>query len=327
MHPFRYTQVADEAIARSEVLTEDQAVFVAGGTNLIDLMKLNVQTPTHLVDINALPLTGIEVRDDGIRIGALTRNSDVAFDTTIRQRYPVLAEALLAGASPQLRNMATVGGNLMQRTRCYYFRDTATPCNKREPGSGCSAINGYNRMHAILGGSEHCIATHPSDMCVALVALDATVQTRGPGGERSIPINDFYLTPDDHPERETVLERGELIVAIDLPTTTFATKSCYVKVRDRSSYAFALTSVAAAFDIQDGLIQNARVALGGVATKPWRAIEAEQALLGEQPGEQIYLEAAVAAVRDAKTRQYNDFKVELVQRTIMRTLRVVGGMQ
>jgi xanthine dehydrogenase YagS FAD-binding subunit len=326
MHTFRYTKVIDEISAHAITLAEEEAVFVAGGTGLIDLMKLNVQTPKHLVDITALPLTDIDVQDDGVRIGALVRNSDLAFNPTIQTRYPVLIEALLAGASPQLRNAATMGGNLMQRTRCSYFRDNAMPCNKREPGSGCSAINGYNRMHAILGGSSHCIATHPSDMCVALVALDAVIQTRSPHGERSIPVTDFYLVPGRDPEQETVLEQGELIVAIYLPATPFASRSHYVKVRDRSSYAFALASVAAALDIQNGRVQCARIALGGVATKPWRAYEAEDALLGKEPGQEAYQAAAAAAVQGATPQRYNEFKVELMRRTVIRTLLAVGGM-
>lgn len=276
MHPFSYSQAVDEKGAVVAVTPESQAVFLAGGTSLIDLIKLGVQQPNQLVDINSLPLAKIETRGDGVRIGALVSNSELAHNRMIRDRYPVLSQALLSGASPQLRNMATVGGNLMQRTRCYYFRDPATPCNKREPGSGCPAIDGYNRIHAILGGSKNCIATHPSDMCVALVALDAIVQIHGPKGERSIPITDFHLLPGDHPERETVLEQGELIVAVDLPASPFAARSHYLKVRDRASYAFALTSVAAAFDIQSGVIHSARIALGGVGTKPWRANEAEK---------------------------------------------------
>ncbi|HEY4383477.1 MAG TPA: xanthine dehydrogenase family protein subunit M [Ktedonobacteraceae bacterium] len=327
MHPFRYTKVLDETSACAAASAEEQVVFIAGGTSLIDLMKLDVQTPTHLIDINDLPLANIEIRDDGARIGALARNSDVAFHPVLQQRYPVLTEALLAGASPQLRNAATIGGNLMQRTRCSYFRDSTTPCNKREPGSGCSAINGYNRMHALLGTSRHCIATHPSDMCVALVALDAVIHTRGPKGERRIPITDFYLEPGDHPERETVLEQEELIVAIHVPETAFARRSHYIKVRDRSSHAFALASVGAALTIQNGRVQEARIALGGVATKPWRAYEAEQALSGKEPGQEAYEAAASAAIQGAVPQTDNGFKVELVRRTVVRTLMTVGGMR
>ena len=326
MQPFSYKKVrqADNAVAL--VAPEAQATYLAGGTSLIDLMKLNVQTPEQLVDINPLQLSKIEVQNNRVRIGAMARNSDVAYDTTIRERYPVLSEALLSGASPQLRNMASVGGNLMQRTRCYYFRDTAFPCNKRVPGSGCPAINGYNRIHAVLGGSENCIATHPSDMAVAMMALDAVVQTRGPKGDRSIPIADFHLLPGDTPNRETVLDHGELIVAVDLPTAPFTARSHYLKVRDRASYAFALVSVAAALEIQDGLIQSARIALGGVGTKPWRAYEAEKVLIKKPLHRETFQAAALAAVQGAKPQTYNGFKIELAKRTVVRALATVGGM-
>jgi xanthine dehydrogenase YagS FAD-binding subunit len=325
MHPFSYTQAVDEKSAIAAVVPQGQAIYIAGGTDLIDLMKLDVQTPLHLVDINALPLGNIEVQGDGVRIGALARNSDVAFHALIRERYPLLSEALLSGATPQLRNVATIGGNLLQRTRCSYFRDTTTPCNKREPQSGCSALDGHNRSHAILGTSAYCIATHPSDMCVALVALDAVVQTQGPKGERTIPVADLYLLPDDHPERETVLEHGELVVAVDLPASPFAARSRYLKIRDRASYAFATVSVAAALDIQDGIIRAARIALGGVAPKPWRAYEAEKILVGQPPQEAVYRAAALEATRGAQPQRYNAFKVELTQRTIVRALIAVGG--
>jgi xanthine dehydrogenase YagS FAD-binding subunit len=325
MHPFSYTQAVDEKSAIAAVVPQGQAIYIAGGTDLIDLMKLDVQTPMHLVDINALPLGNIEVQGDGVRIGALARNSDVAFHALIRERYPLLSEALLSGATPQLRNVATIGGNLLQRTRCSYFRDTTTPCNKREPQSGCSALDGHNRSHAILGTSAYCIATHPSDMCVALVALDAVVQTHGPKGERTIPVADLYLLPDDHPERETVLEHGELIVAVDLPASPFAARSRYLKIRDRASYAFATVSVAAALDIQDGIIRAARIALGGVAPKPWRAYEAEKILVGQPPQEAVYRAAALEATRGTQPQRYNAFKVELTQRTIVRALVAVGG--
>ena len=246
MQPFSYKKAGQAENAVALVAPDAQASYLAGGTSLIDLMKLNVQTPRELVDINPLSLSKIEVQGNGVRIGATASNNDVAYNPIIQERYPVLSEALLSGASPQLRNMATVGGNLLQRTRCYYFRDTSMPCNKRVPGSGCAAIEGYNRIHAILGGSDRCIATHPSDMAVAMVALDAVVQTRGPRGERSIPLVDFHLLPGETPERETVLEHGELIVAVDLPASTFGKRSHYLKVRDRASYAFAMASVAAA---------------------------------------------------------------------------------
>ncbi len=326
MHPFSYAQVTDEQAAIAAVAKETQATYVAGGTTLLDLIKLNVQTPTQLVDINPLPLSKIEVHGEGVRIGAMASNSDVAHNLLVRQRYPILSEALLSGASPQLRNMATVGGNLLQRTRCYYFRDPAMPCNKRQPGSGCPAIDGYNRIHAILGTSNQCIASHPFDMCVAMVALDAIVRTRGPRGERSIPLTDFYLQPGNHPERETVLEHGELITAVDLPALPFSARSHYLKVRDRASYAFALASAAVALDIQGGVIRGARVALGGVGTKPWRAYEAEKALVGHSPSEATYKAAAETAIHGAKPYKYNAFKVEMVQRTVVRALTTVGGM-
>ena len=326
MHPFSYAQVTDEQAAIAAVAKETQATYVAGGTTLLDLIKLNVQTPAQLVDINPLPLSKIEVHGEVVRIGAMASNSDVAHNPLVRQRYPVLSEALLSGASPQLRNMATVGGNLLQRTRCYYFRDPAMPCNKRQPGTGCPAIDGYNRVHAILGTSNQCIASHPSDMCVAMVALDAIVRTRGPRGDRSIPLTDFHLQPGNHPERETVLEHGELITAVELPALPFSARSHYLKVRDRASYAFALASAAVALDIQGGVIRGARVALGGVGTKPWRAYEAEKALVGHSPSEATYKAAAETAIRGAKPYKYNAFKVEMVQRTVVRALTTVGGM-
>ncbi|MEH2205672.1 MAG: xanthine dehydrogenase family protein subunit M [Nostoc sp.] len=326
MQPFSYKKAGQAENAVALVTPEVEAAYLAGGTSLIDLMKLNVQTPKQLVDINPLPLTKIEVQGNGVRIGAMTSNSDVAYNPIIQERYPVLSEALLSGASPQLRNMASVGGNLLQRTRCYYFRDTAFPCNKRVPGSGCPAVEGYNRIHAILGGSDRCIATHPSDMAVAMIALDAVVQTRGPRGERSIPLVDFHLLPGETPQRETVLEHGELIVAVDLPALNFARRSHYLKVRDRASYAFAMTSVAAALDIQNGIIRSARIALGGVGTKPWRAFEAEKALLNKLANQATFQAAALAAIAGAKPQKYNGFKVELAKRTIVKALTTVGGM-
>jgi len=327
MHPFSYIRTTDERAAIGEVAAAPDANFIAGGSTLIDLMKLNVMQPTRLIDINALPLTKIEtVADGSVRIGAMVRNSDMAYDETIRTRYPVLSEALLSGASAQLRNVATLGGNIMQRTRCYYFRDTAMPCNKREPGSGCSAMEGINRIHAILGASSRCIASHPSDMCVALIALDAVVHVRGPRGERTIPFADFHVLPGDHPEVETVLEHGELITAVTLPPLPFATRSHYLKVRDRASYAFALVSVAAALDVQQGTIRNARLALGGVGTKPWRAADAERALLGKRAGEAAYRAAAEIALRSAKPHKHNAFKVELAKRSLVRALTTVEAM-
>lgn len=326
MQPFSYQQVEKAETAIASVSPQAQSTYLAGGTSLIDLMKLHVQTPNQLVDINSLPLGQVERQGDRVRIGAMARNSDVAYNAIIQRQYPVLSEALLSGASPQLRNMATVGGNLMQRTRCYYFRDTAFPCNKRVPGSGCPAIEGYNRIHAILGGSDQCIATHPSDMAVAMMALDAVVQVQGATGARSIPIADFHLVPGNTPERETALEHGELIVAVDLPITPFATRSHYLKVRDRASYAFAMTSVATALELQNGVVRSARLALGGVGTKPWRAYEAEKTLLNKPLNQETLQAAANAAVQGAKPQKYNGFKVELTRRTVMRALATVGGI-
>lgn len=329
MTPFAYSRVADVPQALADLAVSPHGKFLGGGTNLIDLMKMGVETPERVVDINRLPLDKVEELPGGkgVRIGALARNSDVAAHPLIRERYPVLSEAFLAGASPQLRNMATVGGNLLQRTRCYYFYDPAFPsCNKRQPGSGCGALKGFNRMHAILGQSEHCIATHPSDMCVALAALDAVVRVTGPKGEREIAFPDFHRLPGDTPEHETNLEPDELIIAVDLPASAFAARSHYLKVRDRASYAFALVSVAAAVELQpDGKIAAARVALGGVAHKPWRALEAEQALVGQKPGEASFLAAANAALAGAKGYEHNSFKIELARRSIVRALTAVSA--
>ncbi|HEX4713317.1 MAG TPA: xanthine dehydrogenase family protein subunit M [Ktedonobacteraceae bacterium] len=326
MQPFKYTTPANEVAALAIVAGEDQAMYVAGGTNLIDLMKLDVETPAHLVDITALPLNEVTPFEDGIRIGALARNSDVAYHDMVHEHYPMLSQALLSGASGQLRNMATIGGNLMQRTRCPYFRDAVQACNKRVPGSGCAALSGYNREHAILGASTHCIAVHPSDLCVALIALDARIQTHSVRGERSIPITDFYLLPQDHPERETVLARDELIVAVDVPSLPFAGRSLYLKVRDRASYAFSLVSVAVALDIQDGSIREARLALGGVATRPWRLYEAEQLLAGKPAQEESYQEAASIATREAFPQRDNGFKIDLSRRAIVHALTRTGAL-
>ena len=301
------------------------ARFVAGGTTLIDLMKLDVERPTTVIDVN--PLAGhdpslAEVTDlpgGAVRLGALAHMSDVAWDSRIRERYPMVSQSLLLAASGQLRNMATMGGNILQRTRCPYFRDTAMPCNKREPGSGCSAISGFNRPHAILGTSEHCIATHPSDLAVALTALDATVRVRGTV-ERTIPFANFHLLPDDHPDRETTLAHGELITAIDLPALPLARRSVYLKVRDRASYAFALASAAVAVDVQNGTIRDARVALGGVGTKPWRSHEAERMLVGQPANETTFRGAANAALAGARPYKNNGFKLELAKRTLVRAL-------
>ncbi|MDB6068375.1 MAG: molybdopterin dehydrogenase, FAD-binding [Pedosphaera sp.] len=326
MDPFTYVQVQDNGAAISAA-RGGEAKFVAGGTNLIDLMKMGVERPRRLIDINPLPLQKIELLPDGtVRIGALVRNSDMAYDATIRKRYPFLSEALLSGASAQLRNMATVGGNLMQRTRCPYFYDTVFACNKRVPGAGCAAMDGYNRNHAVLGTSDKCIAAHPSDMAVALVALDATVRVAGPRGERTIPMADFHLLPGETPERETALEPGELITAVDVPDVPFAVKSRYVKVRDRASYEFALVSVAAALAVESGTIRAARVALGGVGTKPWRSAAAEKILVGAPANKETCLAAAEAAFREARPHKYNAFKVEMGRRALAQTLATVGGM-
>jgi xanthine dehydrogenase YagS FAD-binding subunit len=299
--------------------------YIAGGTNLVDLMKMYVETPAVLVDINHLDLQKIEsTSSGGVRIGALVRNSDLAYHPLIQKRYPVLSQALLSGASPQLRNMATTGGNVLQRTRCPYFFDISFPCNKRTPGSGCSAINGYNRPHAILGGSAHCIATHPSDMCVALAALDASIRIEGIEGTRTVPFTDFHLLPGDTPEKETVLKSGELITAIDLPALSHVTRSHYLKVRDRASYEFALASAAVVLHMDSGQIRSGKIALGGVGTKPWRATKAEQLLRG-RPSEELYNTVAAAALEGAKAQTNNGFKIELAKRTLIRVLTIAAG--
>jgi xanthine dehydrogenase YagS FAD-binding subunit len=328
MKPFSYSRATDAGQAVGNLSVFNTKVL-GGGTNLLDLMKMGVETPDAIIDINRLPMAAVEELPGGkgLRIGALARNSDVAEHPLIRARYPVLSEAFLAGASPQLRNMATVGGNLLQRTRCYYFYDPAFPaCNKRNPGSGCGALEGYNRIHAILGQSEHCIATHPSDMCVALAALDAVIHVRSTRGEREIQFADFHRLPGDTPERETNLGRDELITAVDLPASSFAKQSHYLKVRDRASYAFALVSVAAALEVENGTIKTARIALGGVAHKPWRAYEAEELLVGKPADPASFQAAAEAALAKAKGYTYNEFKIELARRTIVRALTSVAAM-
>jgi xanthine dehydrogenase YagS FAD-binding subunit len=325
MNPFTYKRATDKAEAVREVAGNSNAKFLAGGTNLIDLMKMNVQQPGELVDINRLALKKIEKIPTGLRIGALASNSEVANNKLVQESFPVLSEALLAGASPQLRNMATVGGNLLQRTRCYYFMDTAFPCNKRVPGSGCPAIPGFNRIHAILGASDKCIATHPSDMCVALVALDAVIRVEGAKGARSIPMTDFHRLPGETPQVDTNLQPDELIVAVDLPSSAFAKRSGYLKVRDRAQYAFALVSVAAALAIRNGKIEAARLALGGVAHKPWRSLDAEQVLTGAASNAQTFKAAAEAAVRGAVPQKHNAFKIEMAKRAIVRILNEVAS--
>jgi xanthine dehydrogenase YagS FAD-binding subunit len=321
MNNFDYTRAANVADAVRMIAAEKDARFVAGGTNLIDLIKEGVARPSRLIDITHLPLDQIEdTANGGLRIGALVRNSDLAWHPAIEARYPLLASALLAGASAQLRNMATTGGNLLQRTRCFYFYDTATPCNKREPGSSCSAIDGVNRMHAILGASEHCIAVNPSDMCVALAALDAQVLATGPGGERSIAFAEFHRLPGDRPEIDTTLRADEIITAIELPAKGFAKNYSYLKIRDRLSYAFALVSVAAALEIEGGTVREARLALGGVAHKPWRDRAAEDVLNGAPATRESFARAANTILRDARGRGHNDFKIELARRAIVRAL-------
>jgi xanthine dehydrogenase YagS FAD-binding subunit len=326
MNPYTYRSAADTESATTAGAAADSR-FLSGGTTLVDLMKLNVERPALVVDINHLPLTDIEeTADGGVHVGGMVRNSDMAHHPLIRDRYPLVSQALLSGASGQIRNMATTGGNLLQRTRCYYFRDTALPCNKREPGTGCPAIAGYNRIHAVLGTSEHCIATHPSDLCVALAAVGATIRVASRSASRTIPFDGFHLLPGDHPERETALAPGELITAVDLPPLPFARRSTYVKVRDRASYAFALASAAVALDIDGGTIRDARIALGGVATRPWRTRDAERALIGQAASAAAYRHAADVALAGAVARAHNGFKIELAKRTLVRALTRAGAL-
>ena len=321
MTPFHYSRASDVADAISQIAADPAAKFIAGGTNLIDLMKYDVEHPARLIDISQLPLKNVEeTPDGGLLIGALVPNSDLAYHPLIEQRYPMLASAILAGASQQLRNMASTGGNLVQRTRCFYFYDAVTPCNKREPGSGCSAISGINRINAILGTSEACIATHPSDMCVALAALEAKVHVTGPGGARVIAFADFHRLPGDTPERDTNLEPREIITAIELPRKGFDANYSYLKIRDRLSYAFALVSVAAALELEGDTIKEARLALGGVAHKPWRDPAAEAALRGQRVGESAFAKAADLLLRGARGYGHNSFKIGLARRAILRTL-------
>ena len=322
MQNFRYSRAVDVADAVRLAAAEPARVrFLAGGTTLVDLMKLDVETPTHVVDINRLGLDEVEVAEDGeVRIGAMVRNADLAHHPHIRDRYPVLAQALLAGASAQLRNMATTGGNLLQRTRCVYFRDRAAPCNKREPGSGCPAIGGFNRNLAVLGTSEHCIATNPSDMNVALMALGARVQVQGADGMRSIPLDEFYLLPGDTPQRETVLAPDELIVGVVLPPLPAGTHSTYLKLRDRASYEFALASAAVVLQVREGRIAHAGIALGGVGTRPWRCPQAEQRLMGQAASAALYAQAAQDALQDAVPQSGNGFKIELARRCLAHAL-------
>jgi xanthine dehydrogenase YagS FAD-binding subunit len=325
MNPFGYQRATapDGAI---RAVSARGAKFLGGGTNLVDLMKDGVERPTLLVDVNHLDLTQVvESPNGGVMIGALVRNSDLANHELIRTNYPLLSEALLSGASPQLRNMATTGGNLMQRTRCYYFMDTAFPaCNKRIPGSGCAAIKGFNRIHAVLGASEECIATNPSDMNVALAALDATIHVQGPKGKRSIAFADFHRLPGNMPQLDTNLKSDELILAVELPAAKFAKHSSYLKVRDRNSYAFALVSVAAGLELDGRSIKSAGLALGGVAHKPWRSMEAERSLIGATPGPDAFKRAANLAVAGAKPYEHNAFKIELAKQNIVRALTLAA---
>ena len=332
MKNFSWSRADTAAGAVSLLSRQPNSKFLGGGTNLVDLMRENIEQPDALIDVTRLSSGRgiVELPDGGLSIGAAVRNSAVANHALVRERYPLLSQAILLGASGQIRNMATTGGNLMQRTRCYYFYDEASRCNKRTPGAGCDAIGGFNRIHAILGASESCIATHPSDMCVALAALDATVQVQGNGGVRSIPINDFHRLPGDTPQIETSLKPDELITAIHLPPLAFAGNSRYRKVRDRASYAFALVSVAAALETDGGTIANVRLALGGVAHKPWRAYTAEQAMAGAKPTVETFRRAAEEELAGARGRGHNDFKVELAKRTIVSVfseLAEAGGMR
>jgi xanthine dehydrogenase YagS FAD-binding subunit len=322
--------IPDAVKAQSQSATAQNGAevrFIAGGTNLVDYMKLNVERPRQLVDINRLPLDKIErTAEGGLEIGALVRNADVAQDPVVKEQYAVLSQALLAGASPQLRNMATTGGNLLQKTRCVYYRDTASGCNKRQPGSGCSAIGGYNRMLAILGTSEHCIASNPSDQNVALAALEAMVHVEGTKGQRAVPISEFYVLPGSTPDRETVLQPGDLVTHITLPGLPVGTKSHYLKLRDRASYEFALASAAIVMKKDGDRISFIRVAMGGVGTRPWRSVEAEKVLMGKTATEMNFRAAAEAALHGARPQSQNGFKVELAKRCLMHTMGHVSQM-
>jgi len=324
MMPFDYSK--PDTLEQAIALAGPRTRYIAGGTNLVDLMKENVERPERLIDITALPLQGVrETATGGVLVGALQSNADLAWHPLIEQRYPLLAQAILAGASPQLRNMASTGGNLLQRTRCHYFYDTATPCNKREPGTGCPARDGLNRSHAILGASEACVAVHPSDMCVALAALEAVVHVRGPAGERRIAFADFHRLPGDTPERDNTLAEGELITAIELPPSGFANHCSYLKLRDRASYAFALVSVAAAVRLDGERLGDVRLALGGVAHKPWRDPDLERSLQGLPATAESYAKAASALLAGAVALQHNAFKITLAQRAIIRALSTAAA--
>jgi len=325
MVPFAYAAAPSAEAAIAYVARHRGVEFIAGGTDMLQLLQEGVRAPTELIDINRLPLDGIEIDADGVRIGATARMSDVADHPRIRAEYPAVAEALLLSASPQVRNMASIGGNLLQRTRCVYFRDVVTPCNKRAPGSGCSALDGENRLHAILGVSPHCIATYPGDLAVALVALDANVVVRGPDGARTLPVEGMHRVPGDAPDLETVLEPGDLITAVLIPASPHARRSHYLKVRDRASFEFALVSAAVALEIDEAVIRHARVVVGGVATRPWRLPAVEQALVGHRIDDALFHTAAARAANGAEPRGQNAFKVELLKRTVERALRTVGS--
>lgn len=327
MRPVSYARATEIGDAIAAVSADPGSAFLAGGTTEVDLLRLDVVRPDRLVDINALPLTRIEdLPGGGLRLGALARMSDVAEASSVAERYPLIAQALVLGASAQLRHMASIGGNLLQRVRCSYFRDTTSACNKRDPGSGCAALEGVNRGHAILGTSEHCIATHPSDLAVALVALDAVVHTDGPGGRRAIPVDHFFLLPGTTPHLEHPLEHGELIVAVEVPPLPLARRSLYLKVRDRESYEFALASVAVALEVEDGAVGEVRLGLGGVATKPWRARRAEQVLRGVPADRESFARAAREELAQAVPRGMNTYKVELAQRAMVRALEQATTM-
>jgi xanthine dehydrogenase YagS FAD-binding subunit len=318
---FEYARPSNVAEAVRQSAADPRAKFIAGGTNLVDLMKKDVERPARLIDISRLPLKSVaEAPGGALRIGALVPNTDLAYHPLVEQRYPMLSSAILAGASQQLRNMASTGGNLLQRTRCYYFYDVASPCNKREPGSGCSAVTGLNRQHAILGASDACLATHPSDMCVALAALEAKVHVVGPGGERTIAFGDFHRLPGSEPQRDTNLQPAEIITAVELPARGFSRNYTYLKIRDRLSYAFALVSVAVGLELENGTIREARLALGGVAHKPWREENAEAALRGQAASDDKFARAADLLLRDAKGLSHNAFKIDLAHRAVVRAL-------
>ncbi|MEV6496551.1 FAD binding domain-containing protein [Streptomyces prunicolor] len=323
MHPFAFSRVSTAAAALNAGAGNGR--YIAGGTTLVDLMRETVERPAHVVDINALPYKDITVTRQGLHVGSLVRMSELAAHPEVRATYPVLSQALELGASAQLRNMASIGGNIMQRPRCPYFRDVHSACNRRDPGSGCDARGGDNRMQAILGTSTHCVATHPSDLAVALVALDAVVEVRGLDGPRSIPVQDFFLRPGDTPQKEHSLRSGELITSLTVPAGAHTRRSGYLKVRDRQSYEFALASAAVALDIRGGVVRGARVAVGGVATLPWRLPKVEEALVGRRPGRRTWTEAAALAAEGAVPLSENAFKVKLVERTVRRQLMTIGG--